>query len=81
MKADVAFDKSRIGHYFLDFLVEDRIVVELKSKPFLNTVDVKQVLEYLNKNNLQLGIIVNFGKDSLEQKRIINKDYKEIREN
>ena len=47
MKADVAFDKSRIGHYFLDFLVEDRIVVELKSKPFLNTVDVKQVLEYL----------------------------------
>ena len=75
IKVDLGVFDEKIGHYFLDFLVEKRVVVELKAKPFLNKNDAKQVLDYLRATNKKLGLIVNFGKASLEYHRILNSKY------
>ena len=52
--------------------IDDKIIVELKAKPEISGSDIKQVLSYLESHNIKLGLIINFGKSSLETKRIIN---------
>jgi len=61
--------------YRLDFLVEDSIIVELKSVKKLNEIHHAQTLSYLKLANLQLGLLLNFNVIRLKQggiKRIAN---------
>lgn len=55
------------GDLRLDILVEDRIVVELKSVERLEKVHYKQLLTYLKLLNLYRGILVNFNCDSINR--------------
>jgi GxxExxY protein len=57
-----------------DLVVEDRVVVELKSVESLNAVHAKQVLTQLKLSQRLLGLLINFGEVSLKNgiKRIIN---------
>jgi GxxExxY protein len=58
-------------HYYADFVVWDKILFEAKAVERLTEVHIKQVLNYLAVSKLELGLLVNFGADSLEWKRII----------
>ena len=58
-------------HYFADFVVWDKIIFEAKAVEKLTDSYVKQVLNYLAASKLRLGLLVNFGADSLEWKRVI----------
>lgn len=58
--------------YYADFLCFDKIVVELKAVSELNDVHFAQILNYLKITGMRLGLLVNFGEESLEYKRIIN---------
>jgi GxxExxY protein len=57
--------------YNADFIVWDKIVFEAKAAEKLTDAHVKQVLNYLAASKLRLGLLVNFGSDSLEWKRVI----------
>jgi GxxExxY protein len=57
--------------YFADFVVFDKILLEAKAVERLTDSHVKQVLNYLAASKLKLGLLVNFGEDSLTWKRII----------
>lgn len=46
--------------YRLDFLVEDCVVVEIKSCEALNDVHVAQILTYLKLSNAKVGLLINF---------------------
>ena len=52
--------------YWLDLLVEDQIIIEIKSVDSLNSVHHKQLLTYLKLAGLRLGILVNFNTDYLK---------------
>ncbi len=52
--------------YRLDLLVEDQIIIEIKSVDSLNNVHHKQLLAYLKLAELRLGILVNFNTDYLK---------------
>jgi len=56
----------------LDFLVEQIIILELKTVPFLISEHFDQVKRYLYQTNLQLGLLVNFRDKKLHPKRILN---------
>ena len=58
-------------HYFADFLVDDKVCTELKAVEKINSVHGKQTVNYLAASNMKLGLIVNFGEDSLSYKRVI----------
>lgn len=66
------FRTQKIGSYFLDFLVEDKIVLELKKGDKFSKKNIDQVYEYLKAKNLKLGIITQFTSTSLKFKRIVN---------
>ena len=61
-----------IGRNFLDFLVENKIVVEIKKGEHFSKTHIDQVMEYLKLSNLQLAILINFGVQGVASKRIIN---------
>jgi len=58
-------------YYYADFVVWDRILFEGKAVDKLTDSHIKQVLNYLAASKLRLGLLVNFGGDSLEWKRIV----------
>lgn len=55
----------------LDLLIEDQLIVEVKSVESLLDVHKKQLLTYLKLTNKKLGLLVNFNSDSLRSKRDI----------
>ena len=57
--------------YFADFVVFDQILLEAKAVERLDQSHVKQVLNYLAASKLKLGLLVNFGENSLIYKRVI----------
>lgn len=69
---DLTIDSVIIGKYFLDFLIEDKIILELKAKLMFTKNDFKQIRAYLEAKKLKLGILANFYGESLEYKRILN---------
>ncbi|KAB7529461.1 GxxExxY protein [Flagellimonas olearia] len=75
-KKEVKFDiiykgKKLKHHYFADFIVDDKIILELKAIEKISSSHVKQTLNYLAASKLKLGIIVNFGEDQLTYKRVL----------
>jgi len=57
--------------YFADFVVLDKIILEAKAIGCLIDSHVKQTLNYLAASKLKLGLLVNFGEDSLNYKRVV----------
>ena len=57
--------------YFADFVVMDKIILEAKAIECLTDSHVKQTLNYLAASKLKLGLLVNFGEDSLNYKRVV----------
>ena len=57
--------------YIADFVIHDKIMLESKAIESLTDSHVKQTLNYLAASKLKLGLLVNFGEDSLTHKRIV----------
>lgn len=72
LSCPLSIKDENIGRYQLDFLIEDKIVLELKIAEKFYPRHIKQVLGYLKANNLKLGILAIFTKDGLQYKRIPN---------
>ena len=60
-----------VGEYVVDILVEDSIILELKSKDSSLKTHKPQTINYLKATELNLAILLNFGKSSLEYERIV----------
>jgi len=70
---NVYYNDEKLDKYFkADFLCFNKIVVELKAKPFISQDNIDQVKNYIKSTKLQLGLLVNFGERSLTYKRILN---------
>jgi len=65
------FREQYLGIYYVDFLIDDKIVLEIKNSSKFYNRDIKQVLGYLNAKNLDLGILACFSKNGLIYKRIL----------
>jgi GxxExxY protein len=71
-KYEVTYKGVVLPHaYFADFVPWDKIIFEAKAVEALTDAHVKQVLNYLAAAKLELGLLVNFGADSLEWKRVV----------
>ena len=68
VKVDVYYDNHLLPlDYRLDILVEDKVVIELKSVEDIYPVHFKQLLSYLKLANKHLGILVNFNTDNINK--------------
>ena len=58
-------------YYHADFVIWDKILLEAKAVEKLTDSHIKQVLNYLATSKLRVGLLVNFGGDLLEWKRVV----------
>lgn len=74
----VYYKGKMIGERRVDFLVEDKICVELKAILKLEPVHFAQARNYLEAYNLEVGLLINFGSISLEFKRLQNPKFNPV---
>lgn len=72
----VYYKMYNIGTRRVDFLIEDKISVEIKAVIQLEPVHMAQALNYLEAFNLEVGLLINFGEKSLRYRRLENKKFK-----
>jgi hypothetical protein len=60
-----------IGYYIPDFVIEERIIVEIKALSGIDNSHVAQVICYLAISGCPVGLLLNFGARSLQYKRIL----------
>jgi GxxExxY protein len=72
VRIKIFYNNEEIGAYIPDFVVNDKIILELKSKPFITKMDEKQFWSYLRGSDYKLGFLVNFGTQRLTIKRFIH---------
>lgn len=72
----IYYKQQQIGTRRVDFLVEGVISVELKAITKLEDVHFAQAINYLEAYNLEIGLLINFGENSLKFSRLNNKKYK-----
>jgi GxxExxY protein len=69
----IFYKEKSIGTRRVDFLIEDKICVELKAQIKLEPVHLAQAINYLEAFNLEVGLLINFGNTKLEFHRLQNK--------
>jgi GxxExxY protein len=68
----VYYNGVLVGEYFADLLVENALLVELKTVKALDDAHRMQCSNYLKDTGLQLCLLLNFGKPRLEIKRVVH---------
>ena len=68
---DLTYKGKKVGTHRLDLIVEDKIVVELKTVERFAPHHTAQLLSYLKASGQRLGILVNFSKAEVESRRVV----------
>lgn len=71
-------DNGFLGYYYPDFLIENKIIVEIKASGQIHQTYIDQVTKYLSVSKYEIGFIVNFG---TERAQIIRRVYSNCRKN
>ncbi|MFA7229389.1 MAG: GxxExxY protein [Melioribacteraceae bacterium] len=72
----VFYDFKNFGEYFADILVNDLIIVELKAAECLCEEHECQLINYLKVTDLEVGLLLNFGKTPQFKRKVLTNDYK-----
>jgi len=68
---DLRYQDMKLGRYIIDYVIDRKIVLEIKVTPYFSKRDIKQVLAYLERSRLELGILASFTKKKVLIKRIL----------
>ncbi len=68
-RIDIFYCNQKVGTYIPDLIVNDVIFIELKCRPFISHINLKQFWNYLKGSKYKLGLLINFGPKGLEIKR------------
>lgn len=72
----VSFKGFNVGEYFADIIVENKVIIELKAAEGLVEEHEAQLLNYLKATELEVGLLLNFGKKPQFKREIFENIYK-----
>jgi len=72
LRVKVRFREKDLGIYCFDFLVFDKIVVEIKKRNYFSIKDIKQIYSYLKATGLKLGLLIHFTNTGVKYRRVVN---------
>jgi GxxExxY protein len=68
---EVHYSGHIVGDYMADIIIDGKIIIELKSAKAIDPAHVAQTLNYLKASGMRLGLILNFGPEKMEFKRVV----------
>ncbi len=74
----VYYDHQVVGNYYADLIVENEIILELKASEFIIEEHELQLINYLKSTELEIGLLLNFGKTPEFRRKIFTNDRKRI---
>ncbi len=77
VKIDVFYDGEKVGNYFADLVVEEKIIIELKTTEALITEHEAQLVNYLKATPMEVGLLLNFGEKPQHKRRVLTNNYKQ----
>lgn len=72
----VYYEDIKVGEYFADIIVEDRVIVELKASESLKKEHEAQLYNYLKATNIEVGLLLIFGKEPKFKRMIFENKFK-----
>ena len=76
MEMDLHYREQHIGTRRVDFFIEEKLMLEIKAIEKLEGVHKAQAINYCEAYNIKDGLLINFGGQSLDFKRVFNKNLK-----
>jgi len=73
---DVFYDEHKIGSYFADLIVENSVIIELKAAENLCEEHEAQLINYLRATDIEVGLLLNFGKEPQIRRKAFSNEYK-----
>ena len=74
----VFYDNQEVGDYYSDLLVEGKVIVELKAAKNLCEEHEAQLLNYLKATDVEVGLLLNFGKEAQLKRKVFSKEFKNL---
>jgi GxxExxY protein len=72
----VFYDDFEIGEYYADIIVNDCVIVELKAADAICPEHEAQLVNYLKATDIEVGLLLNFGKEPKFKRRVLTSEYK-----
>jgi len=69
---DVYYQDELVGQYYADLIVEQSVILELKSVAALTKIHEVQLVNYLKATGLEVGLLINFGHSVLIKRKILD---------
>ena len=74
----VHYDGVEVGNYFADLFVENCVIVEIKAAEGLIEEHEAQLINYLKATNIEVGLLLNFGKQPTFKRKVFSNSYKTL---
>jgi len=71
-RINIVYKNEKIGIYIPDLVVDNKIIIEIKSKPFITKEDKKQFWSYLKGSKYKLGFLIDFTSQKLIIERFVH---------
>ncbi len=72
----VIYENEIVGDYYADIIVNDIVVLELKATKEISEENECQLINYLKATNIELGLLLNFGREAEFRRKIFMNKYK-----
>ena len=72
----VYYDNIEVGEYYADIIVNDCVIIELKAAENLIPEHEAQLVNYLRATEIEVGLLLNFGKTPQKARKVLTKEYK-----
>ncbi|MFA4923878.1 MAG: GxxExxY protein [Ignavibacteriaceae bacterium] len=73
---EVFYKQKKVGDYFADIIVENKVIVELKAVEFLIPEHEAQLINYLKATQIEVGLLLNFGKSAQFKRKVFQNEFK-----
>lgn len=74
---NVSYRNQIVGEYFADLVVEGKVIIELKAMETIHEAHLRQLQNYLKATEIEVGLLLNFGRKPEFKRRVFQKPLKE----
>jgi len=76
---DVYYKNKKVGEYFADIIVNQKVIIELKAAESIIPEHQAQLLNYLKSTQIEVGLLLNFGKPPQIKREIFQNQFKSVK--